>query len=213
MFPLTPVQTPRIPVLSLLLFLSGICNAQPQSAPNLALRLHGEVQRAGKFEEEIGHGLVFRLAPSEFGWDIEVGPKGSTDNYMDCVNEPLHGITPFQIEGWLFRNDDNTATRKASEMLTPGIGEKREFQFVLTAADEAKSCADLEKMEYNYDGKSPERTAAAKRFGELAGGDGSVTITHMTLGNLKLGAQAWIESMRFEATFSFRTATGKAQSH
>jgi hypothetical protein len=200
---LSPARTLRIPAF-LLLFLSGIGSAQPQSPPDLAIRLHGEVHRAEKFEKEIGRGLVFRLAPSEFGWDIEVGPKDSTDNYMDCVNEPLHGITPFQIEGWLFRNDDNTAPRKASEMLTPGIGEKREFQFVLTAADEAKSCDDLEKLESSWDEKAAEPMPASRLFGALAGGDGSVTITHMTLGNLKPGAQAWIESMQFEATFSFR---------
>ena len=206
---LTPTHSLRIPALSLLLFLSGIGNAQPQSPQNLSVRVHGEVYRPEKFEEEIGRGLVFRLAPSEFGWAIEVGPKDTADNYMDCVNEPLHGITPFQIEGWLFRNDDNTAQRKPSEMLTPGIGEKREFQFVFTAADEAKSCADLEKMEYNHDDKDPEHIAATKRFGMHAGGDGSVTITSMTLGNLKPGTQAWIESMQFEATFSFRTPEAK----
>lgn len=205
MFPLTPVRTLRILALSVPLFLIVICDGQPQASPNLPIRLHGEVHRPEKFDKEIGRGLVFRLAPSDFGWDIEVGPKGGTDNYMDCVNEPLHGVTPFQIEGWLFRNDDNTAPRKPSEMLTPGIGEKREFQFVLTAADEAKSCDDLEKMEHTWDEKAAEPMTASRLFGALAGGDGSVTITRMTLGNLKPGAQAWIESMEFEATFSFRT--------
>jgi hypothetical protein len=201
-----PARSLRIPALSLMLFLSGISNAQMQSLQNLPIRLHGEVHRGEKVEKEIGRGLVFRLAPSEFGWEIEVGPKDSTDNYMDCVNEPLHGITPFQIEGWLFRNDDNTAPRKPSEMLTPGIGEKREFQFVLTAADEAKSCDDLEKMEHSRDKKAAEPMPASRLFGARAGGDGSVTITHMTLGNLKPGQQAWIESMEFEATFSFHTS-------
>jgi hypothetical protein len=40
-----------------------------------------------------------------------------------------------------------------------------------------------------------------------------VTITHMTLGNLKPGAQAWIESMQFEATFSFRTPPQEMHGH
>jgi hypothetical protein len=210
MFRLTAIL--RVQRLSLVLFLCGVSNGQLQPL-NLTIRVHGEVHRAEKFEEEIGRGLVFRLAPSEFGWDIEVGPKDSTDNYMDCVNEPLHGITPFQIEGWLFRNDDNTAPRKPSEMLTPGIGEKREFQFVLTAADEAKSCADLEKMEHSWDENAAEPMTASRLFGVLAGGDGSVTITHMTLGNLKPGAQAWIESMQFEATFAFRTPQNQKHTH
>ena len=213
MCPLTPVRTLRLLALSLLLSLSGICNGQPQSPPNLSIRLHGEVHRSEKFEQEIGRGLVFRLVPGEYGWNIEVGPQDATDDYMDCVNGPLHGITPYQIEGWLFRNDDNTAPRKPSELMTPGIGEKREFQFVLTAADEAKSCADLEKMEYIYDEKAPERIAATNRFGAYAGGDGSLTITSMTLGNLRPGGQAWIESMRFEAIFSFRTPPEEKHAH
>lgn len=199
-----PARSLRIPVFALFLFVTTFGTAQPQSTQDLPIRLRGEIHRSEKFEKEIGRGLVFRLAPSEFGWDIEVGPKDSTDNYMDCVNEPLHGITPFQIEGWLFRNDDNTAARKPSDLLVPGIGEKREFQFVLTAADEAKSCADLEKMESSWDEKSSEPMAASRRFGIHAGGNGSVTITSMTLGNLKPGQQAWIESMQFEGTFSFR---------
>ena len=209
MLAISSLGTLRVPALALLLFLYGVGNGEPKSPPNLSIRLHGEVHRSEKFEREIGRGLVFRLVPDEYGWDIEVGPKNGTDNYMDCVNGPLHGITPYQIEGWLFRNDDNTANRKTSELMTPGIGDKREFQFVLTAADEAKSCADLDEMEHIYDEKDPERKTATSRFGEHAGGDGSVTITGMTLGHLKPGAQAWIEDMRFEATFSFRTADEK----
>ena len=208
MFAVTP--SGRLGILGLaLLFLSGIGSGQSKSPPSLSVRLRGEVHHSEKFEREIGRGLVFRLVPDEYGWNMEVGPKDGTDNYMDCVNEPLHGITPYQIEGWLFRNDDNTANRKSSELMTPGLGEKREFHFVLTAGDEAKSCADLDKMEHIYDEKDPDHIAAISHFGERAGGDGSVTITSMTLGNLKPGVQAWIESMRFEATFSFRTADEK----
>jgi len=213
MFRLVPVRVLQFLGLFPLLFWSGMSDGQPQPPPELSIRVHGEVHRSEKFEQEIGHGLAFRLAPDEFGWNIEVGPKDGTDNYMDCVNGPLHGITPYQVEGWLFRNDDNTGPRKSSESLTLGIGEKREFQFVLTAADEDKSCADLNKAEHTYDQKIPERLAGANRFGTYAGGDGSVTITGVTLGNLKPGAQAWIESMRFEATFSFRTPPAKKHEH
>ncbi len=209
MFPRNPARRLLISALSPFLFLCGIGNGQPQAPPNLSIRIRGEVHRSEKFEREIGRGLVFRLVPGEYGWNIEVGPKDGTGNYMDCVNGPLHGITPYQIEGWLFRNDDNTANRKPSDLITPGIGEKREFQFVLTAGDQERSCADLDKMEHIYDEKGPDRIAATSHFGEHAGGDGSVTITSMTLGNLKPGVQAWVESMRFEAIFSFRIADEK----
>lgn len=204
MLSLIPLGNPRRLAILLVLSLSGICAAQTQTQPTLLMRLHGEVHRSEKFEREIGQGLVMRLVPSEYGWDFEVGPKDNDEDYMRCVNEPVHGITPYQIEGWLFRNDDNTAPRKPSELLTPGIGEKREFQFVLTAEDQIKSCADLDKMLYINDEKDPEHLAAMSRFGMYAGGDGSLTITSMALGNLKPGEQAWIESMQFEATITFR---------
>jgi hypothetical protein len=204
MFALTPTWTRQILTLPLWLYLSGPCNGQAQSSPTLSIRVHGEVRRSNKFEAEIGRGLVFRLVPGEYGWIVEIGPKDSNDDYMDCVNGPHHGITPYQIEGWLFRNDGNTALRKASELKTPGVGEKREFQFVLTRADESKACAELEKMESKPDQRL-EGMATTNRFDTYAGGNGSLIITSMTLGNLKPGDQAWIETMSFEATFSFRT--------
>jgi hypothetical protein len=213
MFPLTPVRTLRFLALFSLLFRPGIGSGKPHPLPELSIRLHGEVHRSEKFEQEIGHGLTFRLVPDEFGWNIEVGPQNGTDDYMDCVNGPLRGITPYQIEGWLFRNDDNTGPRKSSELVAFGIREKREFQFVLTAADEAKACADLDKIERIYDQKDGARIGATNRFDTYAGGDGSVTITSMTLGNLRPGAQAWIESMRFDATFSFRTPRAEKHAH
>jgi hypothetical protein len=79
---------------------------------------------------------------------------------------------------------------------------------VLTSADESKACAELEKME----SKPDERLmgmATTNRFDTYARGNGYLIITGMTLGNLKPGDQAWIESMSFEATFSFRTPEEK----
>jgi len=213
MLSLTAFQNLRRLALLLLLCGSGICPGQSKSLPSLALRLHGEVHRPQKFEKEIGQGLVLRLAPSDYGWNIEVGPKDNDEDYIRCVNGPFHGITPYQIEGWLFRNDDNTAPRGPSELLTPAIGQKREFHFVLTAEDQKKSCADLDKMLYIYDENNPEHLAAANRFGMYAGGDGSLTITSMTLGNLKPGEQAWIETMQFEATFTFRNGQVEKPAH
>ena len=194
------MRTLRLLALFPLFFRPGDCIGQSRYEPALSIRFRAEVHRAENFEREIGRGLVFRLVPDEYGWSVEVGPKDSVTNYMDCVNGPLHGITPFLLEGWLFRNDDNTAPRKASAMLTPGIGAKHEFQFVLTANDEAKACADLEKTESNLHG----RLAFIDRSDRYAGGDGALTINHLALGNLQPGLQAWIESMGFDATFSFR---------
>jgi hypothetical protein len=191
----------------LLLTLSALASAQ--SAPNPAPPVHitGEVHRGEKFEHDITHGLVLRLAPTDTGWDIEVGPRvpsnDGTDDYTDCVNEPLHGITPRQIQGWHFRTDDNAAPRPPADFLTPGIGGKREFEFVLTAVDQSKSCADVDQIEHTPNQTDAQRNASTARFGALARGSGTLTITAMTLGNLQPGQQAWIDNLQFEASFTF----------
>jgi hypothetical protein len=69
---------------------------------------------------------------------------------------------------------------------------------VLTSADESKACAELEKMESKPD-ERPEAMATTNRFDTYPGGNGSLIIISMTLGNLKPGDQAWIKSMSFEA--------------
>ncbi len=197
----------RIPLLSLLLTLYALASAQSASNPTAPVHITGEVHRGEKFERDIGHGLVLRLLPYDAGWDIQVGPKvpssDGDDDYTDCVNEPLHGITPRQIQGWHFRTDDNTAARPSDDFLTPGIGGKREFEFVLSAADQSKSCANVDVIEHTPNQTDAQRNAAASGFGTLAHGNGSFTITTMTLGNLQPGQQAWIDSLKFEASFTF----------
>jgi len=182
-----------------------VLTSAQSSAP---VHITGEVHRGEKLERDITHGLVLRLVPDDAGWDIEVGPKvpgkDGAHDFTDCVNEPLHGITPMQIQGWHFRTDDNTAPRPPDDFLTPGTGSKREFQFVLTADDESKSCADVDQIEHTPNQTDAHRNAATARFGTRARGSGSLTITAMTLGNLRPNQQAWIESLKFEAIFTFR---------
>jgi len=190
----------RAPLLIFLLTLCALASAQTPLAP---VHITGEVHRGEKFERDITHGLVLRLVPYDAGWDIEVGPANTPDDYTDCVNEPLHGVTPRQIQGSHFRTDDNTAARPPSDFLTPGIGGKREFDFVLTAADQSKSCANIDDIEHTPKQTDAQRNAATSRFGALARGSATFTITAMTLGNLQPGQQAWIDNLKFEATFTF----------
>ena len=181
----------------------GVCSAQSKPRSTSSVHLQGEVKRGEKFEAYIGKGLVFRLAPDDNGWNIEVGRGGEADeDFTDCVNVPLHGITDRQIEGWHFRSDDNTAGRKPEDFLTPGIGGNREFAFVLTAENESKACANTDEVAHDWSG-SRKHQDAMSNFGSLAGGEGRMTITDMKLGNLKAGQQAWIESMKFEVDVSF----------
>lgn len=189
-------------------------HAQAQGPEKNSIRFQGEVRRGEKFEKEIGNGLAFRLTPDDFGWNIEVGPAGGDVDFTDCVNTPVHGITSQQIQGWHFRTDDNTEPRKPGDFLTGGTGTPREFNFVLTSADEAKSCDDMDKVVHIYDDENPEHKNAMAQWGSLVGGKGTLTINDFTLGNLKPGAQAWIELMKFDVSISFLPKPGtKKTSH
>jgi len=186
----------------------GVSRAQSKMPEKNSIHFQGELRRGEKFEKEIGEDLVFRLVPDEFGWDIEVGPAQSEEDFTDCVNMPIHGITPRQIRGWHFRSDDNSEALKPEDFQTPGIGTPREFDFVLNSADDAKSCDDLGRIAHGNDEENPEHKKAMARWGELVGGTGSLTITDFTLGNLKPGTQAWIELMKFDVSISIPPKPG-----
>jgi hypothetical protein len=53
-----------------LVLLLVACAAVAQSG-----NFEAELAGGQKFEKGMGHGLVFRLAPQEGGWEIGVGPR------------------------------------------------------------------------------------------------------------------------------------------
>jgi hypothetical protein len=173
------------------------------------VRIVGKVHHGELFEKAIGAGLLLRLAPyDDAGWRIEVGvqePGASTD-LARCVNPPFHGITRMDIEGRHFRTDDNTAARASDEFLTPGVGGKRWFDFVLSQKDSDTECKNLDGMLYIYDEKNPESIRAQSEWGSHISGRGWLKITGMELGNLLPGQQARIESMSFEAEVALHGA-------
>ena len=177
---------------------------QPPWGLEQPVRIRGGIHRGDKFEKQIGRGLYLRLVPDDEGWQIEVGDQH--DDFTGCVNPPFHGITPMQIEGWHFRTDDNTAARPSSDFLSPGVGEKRWFDFVLSADDNKKECDNLSAALYINDEKNPEHVRALSDMGQYTSGRGWLAITAITLGNLVPGQQAWIESLQFEAELSFTGA-------
>jgi hypothetical protein len=178
----SPLCTSKV----LLLLVSQAYGGQPPWGFEPPVHIQGVLHRGEGFEKAIGRGLFLRLVPDDQGWEMEVGDQ--SDDFTGCVTPPFHGITARQIEGWHFRTDDNKAARPATEFLTPGINDKRWFDFALTAGDNRKACDNPDD------------------FTRYASGRGWFAITAMTLGNLVPGQQAWIESMQFEAELSFTGA-------
>jgi hypothetical protein len=116
---------------------------------------------------------------------------------------PLHGSTEREIQGWHLRNDDNTGARDRST--TPGVGEKRWFDFVLTREAMTIECDNLGRMQYPYN-DPVERAKGERAWGALRSGRGWLTITDLTLANLVQGEHAAIGVMRFEAEVALHDA-------
>ena len=72
------------------------------------VRFSGAVRKGRSFERQIGANLFFRLVPEELGWAISVGSKAVRGNFCSVVTPPYRGMNALRIEGWHFRNSDNS---------------------------------------------------------------------------------------------------------
>jgi hypothetical protein len=97
--------------------------------------IHGEVRRGEAFEQAIGRGLSFRLAPTDAGWRIEVGD--GKDDFTRCATGPFHGLTAMDIEGDANRDVDSGGTRW--------------FDFVLTTGDQERQCTAIDEALHDVD--------------------------------------------------------------
>jgi hypothetical protein len=138
----------------------------------------GHLERGAQFAHAFGPGLSLSLEPAEYGWILVVRDERPGENIARLTG-PFHFVpNPRYIEGWHFRNADNTGPndgsvnapqRERGFLFSPEVG--RSFDYPLTAAQ-------------------------AEQFAQRAGG-GLLTIQDLVLGNLVPGEKAWIESMDF----------------
>ena len=169
------------------------------SAPRESIRFSGEVSKGLKFETEIGENLFFRLNPHELGWMISVGSKTSAENnFCGVVTPPYRGINHIYIEGWHFRNADNTGPNEAGPKNVNAPQEIREFNFVLDDADYRKAFDALRKLLWSYSYSKREVEEARRVHEKLTKGRGTLTIRDLKLNNLEAGKQAGIDLMRFD---------------
>ena len=114
------------------------------------VRFSGEVLKGRSFERQVGANLFFRLVPEELGWSISMGNKAPRENFCSVVTPPYRGMNALRIEGWHFRNADNTgpndggvnAPRELREFIfSPAVGRDVEFNGSATTA------GDVEKVQ------------------------------------------------------------------
>jgi hypothetical protein len=173
--------------------------AYPAHADTIDLR--GEVQRGDTivhpFEHD-GQMFEFRLAPLGYGWSIWVGdPMNRERNHVVVGTPPYRGINPAVIQGWHFRNADNTGPNKPGEGNVNAPGETRKFAFVLDGGGYQAAREALDILMWPEDRDNKDIQAAEERLKAVPKVWGIVEIEALELGNLIEGEQAWIDRLAF----------------
>lgn len=167
------------------------------------IRFQGEIRAGENFRKEIGRGLAFRVAPDKMGWFLQVQPAAGGDDFVRCVTPPFHGPNVTHIFAWHFVTRDNTAPRSPENN---ELGNPRDFQFVLNAADQDKACKELDVLLHAPPHRNPKTgdlVLGTPGYREPPLGAGSFNITDIKVGNLGAGKKAVIEYLKFEARFTF----------
>jgi hypothetical protein len=165
--------------------------AAPPEVARARLVLRGELKAGEAFERLFGPSLSFRLTPVPTGWSIEVHERGR-DEDLARLTPPLH-FTPNarDVEGWHFRNRDNTGPNSSGDKNVNAPGRARQFIF---SPEVGRTIAGPQTTT----AISPEDVDRVRAFGR-----GELRILDYRLKNLKPGQQAAFEWMRFEVELSW----------
>jgi hypothetical protein len=159
-----------------------------------SVKFTAELSAGQAFEESFGTGFFFRLEPNPYGWSIVIKDHGKSED-LSRLTPPFHFVpNPRDIEGWHFRNQDNTGPNEPGERNVNAPGTIREFIFSpavgkTIAGPDAKSPPTPEEME------------RVKRSGR-----GRLTILDYRLTGLEPGRRAGLEWMRFEVELIWTSA-------
>jgi hypothetical protein len=183
---------------------SMAANSTNDKAAARTLRFSGGVSQGRFFEKRIGTNLFFRLIPEELGWAISVGDKTSPENnFASVVTPPYRGINAIHIEGWHFRNADNSGANQAGAKNVNAPQEVREFYFVLDGGDYRRAFDALQVMLWPYSFSPRQIDQAQSAHDKLSKGRGKLTIRGLKLNGLEAGRQAGIDGMTIDVELKF----------
>jgi len=119
-----------------------------------AERLQGTVRKGERFTRTTSSGWIVTLLPSPKGWVLQVTVTGRESEDLARLTPPWHFVpNPREIEGWHFRNADNTGSNEGN---VNAPQELREFIFSPEVG---------RGIEYNGSGTSPEDVEKVRAFG------------------------------------------------
>lgn len=169
-----------------------------------AVRFGGDVERGETYVHRFTHNgaaYEFRLAPVSHGWQIRIGDPARPDlDFLAVATPPFRGINPSRIEGWHFRNADNTGSNKAGPKNVNAPQAERRFAFTTDEAGRRAAADALDILLWPGQRQAPDVEAAERRFRQTAKIGGSLLIEALELGNLAAGERAWIERMAFSVS-------------
>ena len=159
-----------------------------------AVTFSGELSAGQGFDRDFADGLRFALVPQRFGWEIVIRRKGRDEN-LARLTPPFHFVpNPRDIEGWHFRNADNTGPNEAGDRNVNAPGEVREFVF-------------SPEVGATIDGPDATRSPTPAEIERvLQWGLGTLTILEYRLADLDPGKTARFEWMRFSVQLSWPPA-------
>lgn len=90
----------------------------PQCTPapgRSAEQVEGEVTKGQEFSKATSGGWILRLVPAQAGWFLQITTKGRETEDLSRLTPPWHFVpNPREIEGWHFRNADNTSPNEGN---------------------------------------------------------------------------------------------------
>jgi hypothetical protein len=177
-----------------LLLVGGLVSAQRVTAPacepapgRKAERIQGTLSRAASFSQATPSGWILRLTPLQEGWFLAVTTTGRETEDLSRLTPPWHFVpNPRAIEGWHFRNADNTGPNDGS---VNAPQELREFIF---------SPAVGREVEYNGSATTAEGVEKVRAFGR-----GWFFLESYRLTPPRRGERAAFETMTFSACMTW----------
>ena len=159
------------------------CETEPKRK---AERISGEVVRGHRFENSTPSGWILRLVPDERGWVLQVTVEGRENENLARLTPPWHGPNARYLEGWHFRNADNTGPNDGS------VNQPQEFrEFIFSPAVGTG-------LEYNGSATTVDDVARVRAFGR-----GWLFIESYVLTPPRSGEWAAFESLKFSACITW----------
>ena len=182
-----PSQTARLAAAALVIGVAA-APAEAPAAKHRVIEFEGQLAVGETFSHEFLPGYRFELRPIEHGWEIIVRDAWRPEENLARLTPPFHFVpNPRFIEGWHFRNADNTGPNEPGEGSVNAPQHVRDFIFSPRVG-----------VSIRY----PPDSVDVERIGD--DGHGTLVISHMLLGNLTPGERATISRIRFRVRLEVR---------